>query len=116
MVTPTYGTMTYRCAGGSNITVDLYVADVANAPVHFDSGNGASATSETFWLAPAGGAIVDLSFKTGPTVIFKFGILASGARTRSTPRLANHLNTLAFRPQLNIPIGAGEQVAMVELV
>ena len=115
MVTPTYGTMTYQTQGG-NITVDLYVADVANAPVHFDSGNGASATSETFWVAPAGGAIIDLSFATGPTVIFKFGILASGARTRSTPRLANHLNTLAFRPQLNVPISAGEQIAMVELV
>ena len=115
MVTPTYGTMTFATAGG-NITVDLYVADVANAPVHFDSGNGASATSETFWVAPASGQIVDLSFVTGPTVIFKFGILASGARTRSTPRLANHLNTLAFRPQLSIPVQAGEQIAMVELV
>ena len=115
MVTPTYGTMTFQ-TGGGNITVDLYVADVANAPVHFDSGNGADATSETFWVAPANGAIVDLSFKTGPTVIFKFGVLASGARTRSTPRLANHLNTLPARPALNIPISAGEQIAMVELV
>lgn len=115
MVTPTYGTMTYRCQGGSNITVDLYVSDVANAPVNFDSGNGASATSETFWMAPSGGAIIDLSFKTGPTVIFSFGILAGGARTRSTPRLANHLNTLAFRPQLNIPVSAGEQISMVQL-
>jgi hypothetical protein len=115
MVTPTYGTMTFT-GGGGNIMVDLYVADVANAPVHFDSGNGASATSETFWVAPCAGHITDLSFKTGPTVIFAFGILAGGARTRSTPRLANHLNTLPFRPQLNIPVSAGEQIAMVELV
>lgn len=115
MVTPTYGTMTFQTAGG-NLVVDLYVADVANAPVHFDSGNGASATSETFWVAPCNGSITDLAFVTGPTVIFKFGILAGGARTRSTPRLALHLNTLAFRPQLNIPISAGEHISMVELV
>lgn len=111
---PQYGTMTYQTGGGS-VAVDIYISDVVNAPVNFDSGNGAAATSETFWNAPANGAIVDFSILTGLTDTTKGGFVIGGSRTKTTVRWANHLNTLPFRTPLNIPCGAGESISMVQL-
>lgn len=111
---PRFGTMMYQ-TGQGGIGVDIYISDVVNAPVNFDSGNGAAATSETFWNAPANGAITDLSIATGLTDTTKGGFVIGGSRTKTTVRWANHINTLAFRTPLNIPCGAGEAIGMVQL-
>ena len=47
--------------------VDVYLSDVAAALVNFDSGAGAGAGSDTFWIAPENVILTDFSIKTGMT-------------------------------------------------
>ena len=47
--------------------VDAYYSDVVNALVNFDSGQGASATSNTFWVAPEPVRLIDAVIVTGGT-------------------------------------------------
>jgi len=111
---PQSGTIVIQC-GGSSINVDVYISDVANALATFDSGAGASATSQNFFKVPASGRIVDFSIVTGLTDTTKGRITINNSPTKSIIRWANHLNTLATRPALNIPIMAGENLGIIQL-
>lgn len=115
MVTPTYGTATFKGSSGKNYAVDFYISDVVAAPATWDSGNGATSTSLEFWKAPEPVVLLDISIATGPTVMFTLvptadGGLIPGARFR----IANFLNTLAFRPQLNLGFKQGTNVGFIQ--
>lgn len=112
---PQYATFVFMTNGGTNIAVDAYLSDVANGAVNFDSGTSAASTSETFWKAPVSGRLVDFSIKTGMTDTTCARITINGSPTKSVVRYANHLNTMALRPPLNIPIAAGENLGAVQL-
>jgi len=112
--TPQLATLTIQTGGGS-ITVDVYCSDVANALANFDSGSGAGAGSETFYKSPVSGSITDFSILTGMTDTTVGRVTIDGSNTKSTVRYANHLNTLNSRPQLNIPVRAGENIGIIQL-
>lgn len=101
--------------GGGNISVDVYCSDVANALCNFDSGQGAGTGSETFYKSPVSGSIVDFSILTGMTDTTLGRVTVDGSNTKSSIRWANHLNSLSFRPALNIPIIAGENLGILQL-
>jgi hypothetical protein len=111
---PQYATAILSTNGG-DIAIDMYLSDVVGANGNFDSGNSASSTSHQFWTAPASGFITDFSIKTGMTDTTCGTFTVNGSRTKSTIRWANHLNTMALRPPLNIPINAGEQLSIIQL-
>jgi hypothetical protein len=111
---PQYGTITVQ-TGGGNLSVDVYLSDVANGAGNFDSGVTAGASSETFWKSPVNGLIVDFSVKTGLTDTTAGRVTINGAPTKSVVRWANHVNTLNNRPALNIPINAGENLGIIQL-
>jgi len=111
---PQLATLTVNTPGG-NITIDCYCSDVANGLCNWDSGSGASATSETFYKSPVSGAIVDFSILTGMTDTTVGRLTIDGSNTKSTIRWANHLNTLNSRPQLNVPVRAGENIGIIQL-
>jgi len=111
---PQYGTLTIS-AGAASITVDVYVSDVANAGVTFDSGAGAASGSREYYKTPVSGRITDFSVATGLTDTTKARVSINGSPTKNIIRWANHINTLAYRVPLNIPVNAGEDIGMVQL-
>ena len=116
MVTPTYGVASFVGRSGRTYSKDIYLADVADDLVNWDSGGGAGAATEQFWTPPEPVVLKDISITTGPTVIFKLQITRDGVPTGDIARLLPHLDTIAFRPQLSIPFMAGQRVALRELV
>jgi hypothetical protein len=115
MVTPTYGTATFTGAGGKRYSVDFYISDVVNAPVTWDSGTGAAAGTLSFWKAPEDVILVDLSIATGPTVMTSLIPTRDGGQVPSQRvRIANFLNTLAFRPALTLGFRAGTNVGLIQ--
>lgn len=116
MVTPTYGTATFQgTKTGKNYSVDFYISDVVGAPVTWDSGSGAGATTLTFWKAPEPVILIDLSIVTGPTVMFTLFPTADGGQIPGMRyRIANFLNTLAFRPRLTLGFNQGTNVGLTQ--
>jgi len=111
---PQYGTLTIS-DGSTSISVDVYCSDVANGAVNFDSGISAGATSETFYKCPINGKIIDFSILTGMTDTTCMRCTINGSPTKTVVRYNNHLNTSSQRTQLNIPVGAGENIGFVQL-
>lgn len=111
---PQYASMTIT-DGSTSISVDLYLSDVVNGAVNFDSGISAGATSETFYKCPINGKIIDLSILTGMTDTTCVRATINGSPTKSVIRYNSHLNTSSQRTQLNIPVAAGENIGFVQL-
>jgi len=111
---PQYGSLIIS-DGSTNIAVDVYLSDVANGAVNFDSGVSAGATSETFYKCPINGRIVDFSILTGMTDTTCMRATINGSPTKSVIRYNSHLNTLSQRTPLNIPVSAGENIGFVQL-
>jgi len=116
MVTPTYGTAVFKgLQTGQTYAVDFYVSDVVGAPVQWDNGTGAGASSGPFWKAPENVALVDLSIATGPTVMVGLiptsdGFPIGGQRFR----IANFLNTLATRASLSLGFRQAKNIGMIQ--
>ncbi|MCK5644775.1 MAG: hypothetical protein KAJ19_28505 [Gammaproteobacteria bacterium] len=116
-VTPAYGTFTFVGLRSQRIyNVDAYIADVADSLAHFDGGGGASATSPTSFTAPEDILLTDVSFKTGPTVIFKLQILRGNQATGDFLRLAAHLDTSPARSPVRLGFARGTEVRAIEKV
>lgn len=117
LVTPAYGTFVFMGMRSQRIyNVDAYIADVADALVHFDGGGGASTTSPTSFTAPEDILLSDVSFKTGPTVIFKLQILRGNQATGDFLRLAAHLDTSPARSPVRLGFARGTEVRAIEKV
>lgn len=116
MVTPTYGTATFKgLQSGKTYAVDIYISDVVAASTTWDSGSGAGTGSLTFWKAPENVMLVDLSIATGPTVMTTLFPVANGGQIPGQRfRIANFLNTLAFRPQIQLGFKAGSLIGMTQ--
>jgi len=111
---PQTGTCTFVGQSGAYYSVDMYISDVVGGLTNWDSGAGASATSETFWTAPENVTLVDFSIITGLTDTFTLRLTANGRNLQSLIRHANHLNTLPFRTVLNTGFAAQTRVAMIQ--
>lgn len=94
---------------------DVYFSDVVAGLINFDSGGGASASSETFWTPPEAVVLRDVSIHTGLTDTTKIQIVRNGVPTGDIMRYIIQLDTLANRPKLNIPFGAGVKIASIQM-
>lgn len=116
-VTPTYGTFVFVGTRSQRIyNVDTYIADVGDALAHFDGGGGASSTSPTSFTAPEDILLVDVAFKTGPTVITKLQILRGNQATGDFLRLSAHLDTSPARSPVRLGFARGTEVRAIEKV
>ena len=114
--TPQYGAISFYGIMSKRVySKDIYVSDVAAALVNFDSGNGASATSETSLQFPEPVVIRDFSMITGTADTTKLQLTANGTPTGDILRYTVHLNTLAFRPVLQTVFPAGARIAAIQL-
>jgi len=116
MVTATYGTATFQgLQTKKTYAVDMYISDVIAAPATWDNGSGATASSLQFWKAPEDCVLVDLSIATGPTVMTTLVPTSNGGQlTGQRFRIANFLNTLAFRPAVKIGFKGGSNVGFLQ--
>jgi len=97
------------------VPIDVYLSDVADSLIRWDNGRGAGATTPDFWVAPENVSIVDFSIKTGMTDTTKLQLTINNMGIGAIPRYANHLNTLAYRPALNIIILRGQTLRAIQL-
>lgn len=112
---PQYATITMVGPRGQlTKAIDTYLSDVADARGNFDSGQGASSTSENEFIAPFSGFIADFSIPTGMTDTTKVQVLVNNTPTGDHLRYANHLNTLTSRIPLRIPVAAGSRFTMIQ--
>lgn len=95
-------------------TIDSYLSDVDAAVVRFDNGQGASSTSGEEFFAPLSGWITDFSIASGMTDTTKIQLLVNGRPTGDHLRYANHVNTLANRVPLRIPVISGQRVSAIQ--
>ena len=73
---PQYGTVFLRgVQTGRTYAVDIYISDVANASVNFDSGSGASSGSDSFYIAPENVVFEDFSIVSGLTDTTKYQLM-----------------------------------------
>lgn len=110
--TPRYGTMIfYGIMSRKSYSKDLYISDVANAPVRFDGGQGSSTTSPTELVFPEAVILADFSVVTGTADTTKLQLTRNGIPYGDMLRYSIHETTLANRPRLTIGIGAGQRFA-----
>lgn len=112
-----YGTATfYGLQSKQNQSVDIYISDVANAQVNFDSGNGASSSSLTFWRAPEDCVLVDISLATGLTDTTNIVATSDGRQLEGARyRYANHINTLTTRSSISKGFKRGSSVGFIQV-
>lgn len=118
MVTPTTATISATgLQSGKPYSIPIYIADVADALVHFDGGSGASATSPQDFDCPEDMVIEDISVKSGPTVIFSLQPASGNALIQNTRyQLADFLNSLPARPKLRLGFRKGSRMRFYERV
>jgi len=113
---PRYGTMMFRgMQTGRTYAVDVYLSDVAAAPLTWDNGSGATSTSLVYWKAPENVMLSDFSVATGLTDTTNFVLTSDGAQVpNSRLRHANFLNSIATRPALSITFRQGSNIGAVQ--
>lgn len=109
----TNGTMAVSY-GGRIQPKDLYLSDTVNTRVNHDGGAGAAATSPTDFTPTAPCKIVDIAIVTGAAQT-KLQVMINGKAEGSMLRHTLHLNTLAFRAPVSIPLNAGDKFELVQL-
>jgi hypothetical protein len=114
--TPKYGTMHFLGKStGQMYSIDIYISDVAAAAVRFDGGAGAGAGSETFITFNEPVLLKDFSMITGTADTEKIRLTANNSPLPHILRYSVHLNTLATRPELNIPFRAGTRISGIQI-
>jgi len=119
VATPQYSQFIFVGIGKGNLgrvyNIDAYVSDVSSTLLRWDSGAGASSTSETFWTAPGPVALADYSMINGTADTQKLQITRNGVPTGNILRYSIHLTTLNNRPRLNIRFMRGDKVGAIQL-
>lgn len=114
--TPQYANLMVRgLKSGLTRSVNAYFSDVANAPVRFDSGTGASSASNTYYTFPEDVIITDFSIVTGTADTTRTMITVDGQPTGNILPYVIHVSTLNQRPTLAVKIPAGHLLGAVQL-
>lgn len=113
--TPQYGTMVFLGRSGRAYAKDIYISDVDKALMRVDAGSGASATSETSWVAPEDVLLTDYAQVTGTADTLRIQLTRDGIPTGDICRYTVHLTSLNNRPRLNIPFRRGQRVGAIQL-
>jgi len=113
--TPKYGQVTFLGQSGMTYMKDIYRSDVAGALINWDSGAGAGTGSETFWTPPENVVIRDLALVTGVVDTTKLQLTRNGVPTGDILQNGPFVDSVATRPSLNVPLGAGVKIAAIQL-
>jgi len=105
---------TILCIGKSGATYarQTWFPDAAGSSLRFDQGAGVSASlGETFTSFPEDVFIRDIAITAGgtPAATF-FRLTLNGSPTSQQFAVAGNLTSVAFRPQMNLPIPYGSRL------
>lgn len=116
MVTPIQGSVQFvGLRTRQSYSKNIYCADAVNLLVHWDAGQGASATSPEYWIAPEPVMLTDISLVTGMTVTMKVALGRNGILTGDMFEKTIHVSTIAQRPRLMLVFNQGDQIQLTEL-
>lgn len=114
---PAKGTMVaIGQASGRTYSIDIYLDDIDDANVNFDSGTGASATSDTYYVFPEGVTITDLILESATEDCDRIRIVANGTPTSMVLRhKVNFLASVQQRPRIAIGVNPGTRFIFVQV-
>jgi len=108
------GTMIFRGQSGKTYAVNVYCSDVSGAYVTF-SYNGAAGTGSTnFITAPENVVLSDYSIVTGVTDTTVLVAQSNDTNKGVVIAQANHVNTIATRPQNLTGWQAGSKISFTQ--
>lgn len=114
--TPQFATMTFRgLRTQKTYSKDVYLSDVVAAPVNFDDGAGASATSKDDYTAPEPIVLTDFAILTGMADTKAIRLTRNGVATGDVIRYANYLNTLNSRPMITVGFKQLDRVGAIQV-
>ena len=110
----TVAQINFVAVSGRTFSKDIYLDDVAGAPINWDGGAGASATSPVDWRLPEAAYLTGFAITTGYARA-KLQITRDGIPTGDILRYGINLDTLNNRPAYAIPFNAGQVIAGLQL-
>lgn len=99
---------------GMGYHVDAAVPDAVNTLWTFDSGAGATTTSQAYMQFPENVTIYDIAMAGAPTAT-RGRFTVGGIPTGSTVAYAQHLYSLNNRPNIGLKVRAGSMIGIVQL-
>jgi len=109
------GQIKFLMKDGSTYGVDAYQPDAVATYIGFNASGLAASTSSTTLTVPKGAvAIVGWNVVTGATAVGMNIVVNSGSKAGYTLRHSLHLNTLATREQIYLPVTEGDQVQALQ--
>ena len=118
MVTASSGSLMFRGQNsGTTYVRAFYWADAIGTMARIDNGNGTPGATggADFTTFDEPVVLYDISVVTGPTVALNGRIMANYNPTAYMFNWATHVNTLNYRPVLNIPFKAGTRISILPL-
>lgn len=108
------GAATFLGASGRRYVKQFYLSDSANALATFDSGAGAGAASEAFYIPPEDVKVVDICIAaaSGQT---QTQLCIDGVPTGDMLLNAIHLAAITFRPVLTLGVLKGHKFTMIQI-
>ena len=101
---------------GRKYSALIFLSDVAAVPGKWSITAAPTANSDTYWRPPENVILTDVALPTGLTATVALNWYADGALINAgIVFLANHLNTMPFRPQLTLAFPAGCQISAVQV-
>lgn len=94
--------------------IDFYAPDAAATLLTFNPTGAAASTSPSTFRVPEDVVIRDLSIAASPTATNVALNVNGSVIVGAVIRWANQLNTLPFRPALNIPIKSGDFIGGIQ--
>ena len=114
---PKYGTFYGTTKSGKPVSADVYYSDVAGAHLTFDSGAGASSSSDTNKSFAEDVILTDFSLDAGAAGTYactNFRVIMNGTPTDNVIRVKNHLNTLNNRPPIRLKMRKGTTISGIQ--
>lgn len=117
--TPKTGVLMFRgLSSGTTYAKPFYDADVSGTLCRIDNGAGTPGASggADFCTFPENVTLYDISVVTGIVDTANLRLLIDYNPTGYVFNWASHVNTLSYRPNLNISISAGRRISFQQLV
>lgn len=108
------GMIILQGVSGRTYAKHVYFSDTANGFVNWDSGAGASATSDNQWTPPENVVIRDVVLAAATTKTLT-QIVMNGQSSGDILLNSVYLASIAFRPPLAIPVAAGTKLQAIQL-
>lgn len=96
-------------------TLSGYASDVANTFCTLSASTYAGTGADNNYIAQSAGVISGASITTGLTDTKAFSVVINGVPVGQIVDYVSHVSTVADRPKLRIPFGAGAKIQLLQV-